>query len=75
MDASADVFYGPSPVQKIGTVSVPRQLLEEIGVVAGEGKVLWALNPDLPGTLILIPATLMARGMPGAFDALRQAGS
>lgn len=68
------MFYGPSPIQKTGTVSVPRALLEEIGVVAGDGKVLWALNPDMPGTLVLIPATLMAQAMPGALASLRRAG-
>ena len=73
MDTSADVLYGPNPVQKTGTVTVPRELLREVGLEAG-GRVHWALNPDMPGTLLLIPADMMARAMPAALDALRQQG-
>ena len=70
----ADVFYGPNPVQKTGLVTVPRPLLDEIGVTPGEAKVLWALNPDVPGTLVLIPAKLLARSMVDVYDALRRSG-
>lgn len=33
-----------------------------------------ALNPDVPGTLVLIPAALMVRAMATAYAALRAAG-
>ncbi len=59
-------------MQKTGTVTVPRQLLREIGVEGGEDHVHWALNPDVPGTLLLIPAKLVARAMPGTLEALRK---
>lgn len=67
------MFYGPNPVQKTGTVTVPRDLLREIGVEAGD-RVHWALNPDMPGTLVLIPAAMIARAMPGALESLRKVG-
>ena len=73
MDSSLNVFYGPNPIQKTGTVTVPRELLREIGVEPGRDRVHWALNPDIEGTLILIPAALQARAMEGAFKALRRA--
>lgn len=72
VDPSVDVLYGPNPVQKTGTVTVPKPLLEEIGVAPGE-KVHWLLNQDIPGTLILIPASLVARVTPGLGDLLRDA--
>lgn len=72
VDPSLDITYGPNPVQKTGTVTVPRDLLREIGVEGGRDRVLWALNPDLPGTLVLIPAELFGRAMPGVIDALKQ---
>lgn len=70
MDPSVDVLYGPVPVQKTGTVTVPKPLLDEIGVAPGE-KVHWLLNPDIPGTLILIPAGMVARVTPGLVELLR----
>ncbi len=70
VDPSADVLYGPNPVQKTGTVTVPKQLLDEIGVAPGE-RVHWLLNPDIPGTLLLIPASVVARVTPGLVDLLR----
>jgi hypothetical protein len=72
VDPSTDVLYGPNPVQKTGTVTVPRQPLREIGVEGGEDQVHWALNPDVPGTLLLIPAKLLARAMPDMLKALRK---
>lgn len=70
VDPSVDVLYGPNPVQKTGTVTVPKPLLDEIGLAPGE-KVHWLLNPDIPGTLLLIPASLVARTTPGLVDMLR----
>jgi len=72
VDPSIDVLYGPNPVQKTGTVTVPKPLLAEIGVEPGE-KVHWFLNPDIPGTLVLVPASVVARVTPGLVDLLRQA--
>lgn len=73
MDPTADVFYGPHPVQKTGTVTVPRDLLREIGLESGD-RVHWALNPDMPGTLLLVPSWMLARTMPAALEALRLSG-
>lgn len=75
MDPSADVFYGPNPVQRTGAVTVPKELLREIGVQGGEDKVHWALNPEVPGTLIMVPDALFARITAGALDLLRSAGT
>jgi hypothetical protein len=69
VDPQVDVIYGPRPVQKTGNVSVPRELLLEVGVVPGRDQIHWAMNPNLPGTLVLIPAAQVARAM----DAIRQA--
>jgi hypothetical protein len=71
VDASADVLYGPNPLQKSGTVTVPRGLLREIGVEIGD-DVHWMLNPDIPGTLVLIPAAMVSRTMPDLVKLLRQ---
>ena len=73
MDPAADTLYGPYPIQKIGTVTVPRGLLQEIGIDRGS-EVHWALNPDLPGTLILIPKGMIAGAMPGIIAALKGTG-
>ncbi len=73
MDPSLEALHGPKPVQGNGTVSVPRDLLEEIGVVAGSDAVYWTLNPDIPGSLLLVPSRLVARAMPDLLDALRRA--
>lgn len=71
MDASIDVLHGPNPVQKSGTVTVPKDLLREIGVAPGD-RVHWILNPDMPGTLVLVPAAMVARAMPDLVDALKR---
>lgn len=70
MDPAVDVFYGPNPLQKSGTVTVPRELLREVGLEVGD-KVQWALNPDIPGTLILIPSNLLGRSMEAMLDVIR----
>ncbi|MDQ6783014.1 MAG: hypothetical protein M3063_06160 [Actinomycetota bacterium] len=71
MDPAADVVYGPNPVQKSGTVTVPRDLMREVGLEHGD-RVHWALNPDIPGTLVLVPSTLLARSMTEVFQSLRR---
>jgi hypothetical protein len=71
VDPAIDVFYGPNPLQKSGTVTVPRELLREVGLEVGD-KVQWALNPDIPGTLILIPSKLLGRSMEAMLDVVRR---
>ncbi|MDA8044715.1 MAG: hypothetical protein M0Z30_05685 [Actinomycetota bacterium] len=71
MDPDLDVLYGPSPIQKTGTVSIPRELLRESGMDPGD-RVHWALNPDLPGTLLVIPAKMVARTMPAILREISQ---
>lgn len=50
---------------------VPRELLREVGLEPGD-RVHWALNPDMPGTILLVPSRMIARTMPAALEALRQ---
>ena len=71
MDSAIDVFYGPNPLQKSGTVTVPRELLREVGLEVGD-KVQWALNSDIPGTLLLIPSKLLGRSMEAMLDVVRR---
>jgi hypothetical protein len=71
VDPDLDVLYGPSPIQKTGTVSIPRELLRESGMDLGD-RVHWALNPDLPGTLLVIPAKMVARAMPAILREISQ---
>lgn len=53
-------------------MTIPRELLREIGVEPGVDRVHWILNPDLPGTLTLIPAAMVARAMPALLEGLRR---
>jgi len=74
VDPAIDALYGPYPIgKKTGTVTVPLELLREIGVERGQ-KVQWILNPDMPGTLILIPAAMIARAMPSIIATLKGQG-
>jgi len=70
VDPNIDVLYGPSPVQKTGTVSIPRDLLREIGLDQDGARVHWALNPGLPSTLLLIPSALVGRAMTAILEQL-----
>lgn len=72
MDAALDVPHGPHRCQKNGTVTVPQRLLREVGVEPGEDEVHWMLNPDLPGTLLLVPSAMVARAVPKLVDELRR---
>lgn len=50
--------HGPRRVAPKNQVSLPAELLGAVGVSIGDN--VWvALNPDRPGTLIVIPQTLM----------------
>ena len=73
VDPSLDVTYGPHRIQSVGTVSVPKELQMEVGLEPGK-RVHWALNPDIPGTLILIPTASLARLTGEILDRLRQMG-
>ena len=70
MDPGVDVLYGPNPLQKSGTVTIPRELLREVGLEFGD-KVHWVLNPDIPGTLVLIPSKLLGRSMDAVLAGIR----
>jgi antitoxin component of MazEF toxin-antitoxin module len=71
VDPGVDVLYGPNPLQKSGTVTIPRELLREVGLEFGD-KVHWVLNPDIPGTLVLIPSMLLGRSMDEVLKAIRR---
>ncbi|MHB1582973.1 MAG: hypothetical protein ACYC0E_04375 [Acidimicrobiales bacterium] len=67
MDHSLDVMYGPNPIQKTGMVTVPRELLREIGLDVGQ-RVHWMLSSEVPGSLLLVPSwrsVLAQRGRHG----------
>jgi hypothetical protein len=74
VDTTIDTPHGPHPIQKSGSVTVPVDLQIAIGLEKGQ-KVFWILNPDMPGTLVLIPASIMSRAMPGLVEDLRTLGS
>lgn len=73
MDHWVDSLHGPNPVQKSGTVTVPRDLLRAVGLDLGD-RVHWMLNPDMPGTLILVPTEMVHRSVPALVDLLKQVG-
>lgn len=49
---------GPRKVAPRGQVSIPRELRDAIGIDIGD-DVWMSVNPDRPGTLVLIPRPLM----------------
>ena len=75
MDPEIDTIYGPHPLQKPGTVTVPDPLVRALGLMKGTSKVHWALNPTIPGTLILIPTALYARATDEILELLATKGS
>ncbi|MEX2269358.1 MAG: AbrB/MazE/SpoVT family DNA-binding domain-containing protein [Acidimicrobiia bacterium] len=70
MDAGVDVFYGPNPIAANGTITIPKELLREIGMESGD-KAQWVLNPAIPGTLVLVPNKNLARLTSEILDRLR----
>jgi hypothetical protein len=75
VDPALDTFYGPHPIHaKNGTITVPRALLREIGMELGD-EAQWALNPDIPGTLVLIPNKSLARITAEILHRLRELGN
>ncbi len=59
VDGDAIVPSGPRKVAPKNQVSVPADLLEAIGVHVGD-DVFFVLNPDRPGTILILPRPLMA---------------
>lgn len=59
MDGEAVLPSGPGKVGAKNQVSVPAEMLEAIGVQVGE-DVVFVLNPDRPGTILIMPRSLMA---------------
>jgi hypothetical protein len=74
VDPEVDTIHGPRPVQKTGNISVPRELLSELGLTPGASRVHFALNPHIPGTLLLIPSRQMNRAMEAILQALAEKG-
>lgn len=74
VDPSRDVLYGPYPIQKNGTITVPVALLAELGMDKGHDA-QWLLNPHLPGTLVLVPNRMVARIMGEVVRALGEVGN
>ena len=74
VDASLDVPYGPHPVNgKSGTVTLPTQLRRVLNLELG-GDAHWFLNPDIPGTVILVPSRDLARATEALLTRLRETG-
>ena len=72
MDVPAlDVPYGPHQVQSVGTVSIPKELRAAVGAEPGT-SIHWILNPDIPGTLVLVPSKRMAQIQPQLVERLRR---
>jgi hypothetical protein len=75
VDDSEDVLHGPNPLQKSGAVTVPAPLLRAVGLDAlARDRVHWMLNPDMPGTLVLVPTRLVEQAMPSVVKELRRLG-
>ena len=51
-------------------MSIPRDLLREVGLDQDGARVHWALNPALPGTLLLIPSPMVGRAMTSILEQL-----
>ena len=66
-----DIPQGPRKIGPKNQISIPAELLEGIGLAQG-GEVFLAPNPDIPNTLLIIPAELFS-GEPfwRALDVLR----
>lgn len=50
---------GPRKVTPKNQVSIPGELLDAIGAEVGD-EVFFVLNPDRPGTILILPRALMA---------------
>jgi hypothetical protein len=54
-------------------VSIPKDLQAEVGIGPGK-QIHWILNPDMLGTLVLVPSTMMNLAMPELMRRLREVG-
>ncbi len=72
MDAAADVPYGPYTIQNTRAISIPAELMRDLDLAKGIDQAHWIKNPALPGTLVLVPAKMLARVMPDILAALRE---
>lgn len=59
VDGDAIVPSGPRKIGAKNQVSVPGELLTAIGAEVGD-DVFFVLNPDRPGTILIMPRALMA---------------
>lgn len=53
-------------------MTVPRDLLRELGLEPGQSQVYWIVNPDMAGTLVLIPAPMIAKETPKLVAGLKR---
>lgn len=75
MDPTTDVLYGPHRLQANGLITVPIDLTRELGMERGVDRAHWALNPDIEGTLILIPSRKVAGVTTEILELLRSHGA
>ncbi|MGI9119296.1 MAG: AbrB/MazE/SpoVT family DNA-binding domain-containing protein [Acidimicrobiales bacterium] len=59
MDGPGMLPSGPRKVTPKNQVSIPGELLDAIGAEVGD-EVFFVLNPDRPGTILILPRALMA---------------
>lgn len=59
MDDTPIVPIGPRKVAPKNQVSIPAELLGAMGIVVGD-DVFFVLNPDRPGTVVMMPRSVMA---------------
>jgi len=74
MDADHDTPWGAHRVQSNGAITIPTELLQAIGLERGQ-RAHWILNPEMPGTLVLVPSALVSRAMPDIVAALKRHSS
>jgi AbrB family looped-hinge helix DNA binding protein len=51
--------HGPVNLSRKGQVAIPKELREQVGLGSGR-QVYFAINPQDPGTLVVIPAADLA---------------
>jgi bifunctional DNA-binding transcriptional regulator/antitoxin component of YhaV-PrlF toxin-antitoxin module len=73
VDEEISALNGPHRVQSNGNIGIPKKLREAIGVVPGH-DCHWILNPDVPGTLVLIPSKQVARASEEILRAIAEKG-
>lgn len=66
-----DIPHGPRAILAKGQVTLPKELLDKVELAVGD-QVYVALNPDVAGTLVLVPALMLERVFPDVIELLRQ---